>query len=99
MFDFFYLLSKFQLTVSGVTGDHAVLHVDQQSGPESLSFQPKMVELIVPEIKQNPATSNHAMVSYRRNQSNHEKEEPCFKVIFFAVLGLKSHSISSSVEF
>ena len=64
MFDFFYFISKFQLTVSGVNGDNAMLHVDQQSRLESLRFKPNMAELIVPEMKQNPATSNHALVSY-----------------------------------
>ena len=74
MFDFFYFISKFQLTVSGVNGDNAMLHVDQQSKPES-----NVEELIVPEMKQNPATSNHALVSYIRNQAIYDKEKPSFK--------------------
>ena len=79
MFDFFYFISKFQLTVSGVTGDYAVLRVDQQSRLESLRFKPNLEELIVPEMKQNPATSNHALVSYIRNQAIYDKEKPSFK--------------------
>ena len=66
-----------------MNGDNAMLHVDQQSRLESLRFKPNMEELTVPEMKQNPATSNHALVSYTRNQSNHDKEEPSFKVNFF----------------
>ena len=79
MFNFFNFIFYFQSTVSGVNGDNAMLHADQQSRLESLRFKPKMAELIVLEMKQNPATSNHVLVSYIKNQSIYDNDKSSFK--------------------
>ena len=59
-------MSYFQLTVSWVNGEIAMLHAEKESRAEISLFQPNMVAMSV-QNSLNLATSNPALVSYKMN--------------------------------
>ena len=58
-------MSYFQLIVSWVNGEIAMVYVEKESGAEISPLQPNMVAMSVLKNSLNPATSNPALVSFR----------------------------------